>query len=114
MANAAIFIGWGAAIRGREQQALTVFQEGIADGTRLQRTGEVENFAAVAGEAPERGSHPKAPGGVTSTGARPAVRAQALRFGPARGLGDRPLVRLQMTSIDEAPRRNRAPRTLER
>lgn len=48
MANAAIFIGWGPAIAGREQQALQVFQEGVQYWTRLQQEGEIESFEPVA------------------------------------------------------------------
>lgn len=48
MANAAIFIGWGAAIAGRETQALQLFQEGVQYWTRLQEQGEIESFEPVA------------------------------------------------------------------
>ncbi len=48
MANAAIFIGWGAVIVGREQQSLQVFNEGIQYWTRLQQQGEIESFEPVA------------------------------------------------------------------
>lgn len=48
MANAAIFIGWGPAVAGREQQALRVFQEAVEYWTRLQQQGEIESFEPVA------------------------------------------------------------------
>lgn len=48
MANAAIFVGWGPVVRGREQQSLQVFNEGIAYYTRLQQQGEIESFEPVA------------------------------------------------------------------
>lgn len=47
MATAALFIGWGEVIPGREQQALEVFQEGVAYWTRLQQAGEIESFEPV-------------------------------------------------------------------
>ena len=47
MANAAIFIGWGEAVRGREQKALQVFGEAIQYYTRLQQQGEIESFEPV-------------------------------------------------------------------
>jgi hypothetical protein len=43
MANA-LFIGWGIAVRGREQKALEVFGEAVEYWTRLQKQGEVESF----------------------------------------------------------------------
>lgn len=48
MANAAIFIGWGAAVVGREQQALQVFQEAVQYWTRLQQQGAIESFEPLA------------------------------------------------------------------
>jgi hypothetical protein len=47
MANAAIFIGWGEAARGREQKALQVFGEAIQFYARLQQQGEIESFEPV-------------------------------------------------------------------
>ena len=47
MANAALFVGWGTAITGREQQALKVFNEAVAYWTRLQQQGEIESFEPV-------------------------------------------------------------------
>jgi hypothetical protein len=48
MANAALFIGWGQVARGREQQALRVFNEALEYYTRLQQQGEIESFEPVA------------------------------------------------------------------
>jgi hypothetical protein len=47
MANAAIFIGWGAVIAGREQKALQVFNEVLQHYTQLQQQGEIESFEPV-------------------------------------------------------------------
>jgi hypothetical protein len=46
MATAALFVGWGAPITGREQQSLKVFGEAVAYWTRLQQEGAIENFEA--------------------------------------------------------------------
>jgi hypothetical protein len=43
-ANAALFIGWGQAIPGREQKALQVFNEGIQYWSKLQQQGMIESF----------------------------------------------------------------------
>ena len=40
----AMFIGWGAVVRGREKQALQVFQESIEYYGRLQQEGRIERF----------------------------------------------------------------------
>jgi hypothetical protein len=48
MANAALFIGWGNAARGREAKSLEVFNEGLQYWTRLQQSGEIESFEPVA------------------------------------------------------------------
>ena len=47
MANAAIFIGWGQVVRGREAKALEVFNEGQAYYGRLQAAGTIESFETV-------------------------------------------------------------------
>jgi len=44
MAKGALFIGWGPAARGREQQALSLFQESIQYYARLQQQGEIDSF----------------------------------------------------------------------
>ena len=48
MANAALFIGWGSVVRGREGKSLEVFNEGMQYWTRLQQSGEIESFEPVA------------------------------------------------------------------
>jgi hypothetical protein len=47
MANA-LFIGWGRTTRGREQQALQVFNEALEYFGGLQQQGEIEAFEPVA------------------------------------------------------------------
>jgi hypothetical protein len=47
MADAAVFIGWGAAIPGRERHALQVFTEALQYYASLQQQGEIESFEAV-------------------------------------------------------------------
>ena len=44
MAGEALFIGWGAVVRGREKQALQVFQESMEYYLRLQQEGRIESF----------------------------------------------------------------------
>jgi hypothetical protein len=44
MAGEALFIGWGAVVRGREKQALQVFQESMEYYGRLQQDGLIESF----------------------------------------------------------------------
>ena len=48
MANAALFIGWGQVARGRERQALQVFNELVQYHAGLQQRGEIESFEPVA------------------------------------------------------------------
>ena len=47
MADAALFIGWGEVVRGREMKALQVFNETQQYYTRLQQAGTIESFEAV-------------------------------------------------------------------
>ena len=47
MADAALFIGFGPAVSGRERRALALFNEALAYNTRLQAEGEIENFEAA-------------------------------------------------------------------
>jgi len=47
MADAALFIGWGDGVRGRERQGLAVFGEAIEYYKRLQDQGEIEAFEPV-------------------------------------------------------------------
>jgi hypothetical protein len=44
MASGALFIGWGAPVTGREQQANRVFGEAMQFFGRLQQGGEIESF----------------------------------------------------------------------
>ncbi len=48
MATGALVIGWGPAVRGREQQALQVWSEVIQYYTQLQQQGTIESFEPVA------------------------------------------------------------------
>jgi hypothetical protein len=47
MADAGLFIGFGNPVRGREGQAVEVFNEAIAWYTQLQEQGEIESFEPV-------------------------------------------------------------------
>ena len=47
MPGAALFIGWGPGVPGREQKALQVFNEGVAYWQRLQQQGEIDSFEVV-------------------------------------------------------------------
>ena len=44
MAEAALFVGWGQVVRGREQRAIEVFNESVAYWGRLQQEGKIERF----------------------------------------------------------------------
>ena len=66
MAEAGLFIGWGAPVRGREAKGLEVFNEGVEFWGRLQQEGRIESFEVVllyphggdlAGFSLLRGSH---------------------------------------------------------
>jgi hypothetical protein len=46
MADAAIFIGWGNPVRGREQQSLEVFSESMTYWGQLQQEGAIEDVQA--------------------------------------------------------------------
>lgn len=46
MADAALFIGWGSPVRGREQKAIEVFNESMAYWGQLQSSGEIEGVEA--------------------------------------------------------------------
>ena len=48
MAKGALFIGWGPTARGREQTALSLFQEAMQYYARLQQRGEIDSFEPVA------------------------------------------------------------------
>jgi hypothetical protein len=47
MADAGLFIGFGNPVRGRESQALELFNESIGYYSRLQEEGEIESFEPV-------------------------------------------------------------------
>ena len=47
MADAGLFIGFGNPVRGREGQAVELFNEVLAWYTRLQEEGEIESFEPV-------------------------------------------------------------------
>jgi hypothetical protein len=47
MADAAVFVGWGAPIPGRETRGLEVFNEALAFHGRLQDSGDVESVDVV-------------------------------------------------------------------
>jgi len=44
MAGEALFIGWGSVVRGREKQALQVFEESMQYYGKLQQDGRIESF----------------------------------------------------------------------
>jgi hypothetical protein len=47
MAEAGLFIGWGAPVRGREAKGLEVFNEAVAYWGSLQQEGRIESFEVV-------------------------------------------------------------------
>jgi hypothetical protein len=47
MADSGLFIGFGAPVRGREQQAIKVFNEAFEYYSRLQQEGQIESFEPV-------------------------------------------------------------------
>jgi hypothetical protein len=47
MADAALFIGWGEIVRGREAEAAETFNETMAYWARLQDEGVIESFEPV-------------------------------------------------------------------
>ena len=47
MAEAGIFIGWGANVAGREQKGLAVFNESVQYWGQLQQDGKIESFEVV-------------------------------------------------------------------
>jgi hypothetical protein len=44
MADAGLFIGWGAPVRGREAKGLEVFNDAVGYWGRLQQEGRIESF----------------------------------------------------------------------
>jgi hypothetical protein len=51
MAESAMFIGFGVPVRGRERQAINVYQEALEYYARLSESGEVSGFEPVFLEA---------------------------------------------------------------
>ena len=51
VADSGLFIGFGAAARGRERQAIKVFNEAFEYYSRLQQEGQIESFEPVLLEA---------------------------------------------------------------
>ena len=47
MADAGLFVGFGNPVRGRESQAVELFNETIGWYSRLQEEGEIESFEPV-------------------------------------------------------------------
>jgi hypothetical protein len=47
MADAALFIGWGQVVRGREKRAVQVFNESVEYWGALQGDGKIEDFEVV-------------------------------------------------------------------
>jgi urease accessory protein UreH len=47
MANAALFVGWGQVVRGRETKAIQVFNDSQVYYARLQQEGKIESFETV-------------------------------------------------------------------
>ena len=47
MADAALFIGWGQVVRGREKRAVQVFNESVEYWGGLQGDGRIEDFEVV-------------------------------------------------------------------
>ncbi len=47
MADAGLFIGWGEVVRGRESEAVELFNETLGYYARLQEEGTIESFEPV-------------------------------------------------------------------
>jgi hypothetical protein len=47
MADSGLFIGFGVPVRGRERQAIAVFNEALEYYSRLQQEGQIESFEPV-------------------------------------------------------------------
>lgn len=47
MADDVLFTGWGTVVRGREPQALTVFQETVQFWAQQQQDGKIESFEPI-------------------------------------------------------------------
>ena len=85
MADAALFIGWGQVVRGREKRAVQVFNESVEYWGKLQADGKIDDFEVVLltphggdlqGFALLRGSSSR------STRYEPTRSSSAASFGP--------------------------------
>ncbi|HEX2426862.1 MAG TPA: hypothetical protein VHI53_02995 [Gaiellaceae bacterium] len=47
MADAGLFIGWGEVVRGRESEAVELFNEALGYYARLQEEGTIDSFEPV-------------------------------------------------------------------
>jgi hypothetical protein len=47
MAERILFIGWGNAVRGREERAIEVFNDALGLYGRMQQDGRIESFEVV-------------------------------------------------------------------
>ena len=47
MADAGLFVGWGASVRGRERKGLEVFNDALAYYSAKQESGEIESSEVV-------------------------------------------------------------------
>jgi len=47
MADSGLFVGFGFPVRGRERQAIQVFNEAFEYYSRLQQAGEIESFEPI-------------------------------------------------------------------
>ncbi len=47
MADSGLFVGFGLPVRGRERQAIKIFNETFEYSSRLQQEGEIESFEPV-------------------------------------------------------------------
>jgi hypothetical protein len=47
MADRVLFISWGSPVRGREERALEVFNDGVGLYGRMQQEGRIESFEIV-------------------------------------------------------------------
>ena len=47
MSDRLLFIGWGEVVRGREERAVAVFNDGVGFYGRCQQEGRLESFDAV-------------------------------------------------------------------
>ena len=74
MADAALFIGWGQVVRGREKRAVQVFNESVEYWGGLQGDGKIEDFEVVL-LAPHGGDR----GGVRAVARQPGPDERAAR-----------------------------------